>query len=144
MSEIVIQRRVPPKGLPAPGRLRAFARAALGRTRGELTIRIVDRPECHALNRRYRGKDRPTNVLSFVPSPMVGEGNLGDIVICAPVVADEAKQQGKPLHAHWAHLVVHGCLHLLGYDHAREAEARAMENLERKILSRLGFPDPYR
>ena len=111
----------------------------------EVSIRIVGEAEGAELNARYRGKTGPTNVLSFpaelpagVPLPTVG-----DLVICAPVVAREAQAQGKPLSAHWAHLTVHGCLHLIGYDHEQEAEAAAMEALETEILAGLGFPDPY-
>jgi len=115
----------------------------------ELVIRIVDEGESQALNRDYRGKDRPTNVLSFpfeappeLPPEVAGE-LLGDLVICAPVVAREAQVQGKPLLAHWAHMVVHGLLHLQGYDHQNDAEAGEMEGLERRILATLGVADPY-
>ena len=153
MSEIVIQRRVTARGVPAPATLRRFARAALGARKGEVAIRIVGPAESRSLNHRYRGKDKPTNVLSFphevVPlSPRErgrGEGlPIGDLVICAAVVAREAREQEKPLRAHWAHMVVHGCLHLLGHDHEHAREAEEMEGKERKILARLGFPDPYR
>lgn len=145
---ITIQRRVPPAGVPAPAALRQWALAALGHTHGELTIRIVDEAESAQLNSRYRGKDYPTNVLSF---PYDSEGfeetddgpPLGDLAICAPVVAREADEQGKELRAHWAHMVVHGVLHLLGRDHIAEDEAEAMEAEERLILAQLGFPDPY-
>ncbi|EIJ67774.1 rRNA maturation RNase YbeY [Pasteurella bettyae] len=111
----------------------------------EITIRIVDEAESHDLNLTYRGKDRPTNVLSFpfecpeeVELPL-----LGDLVICRQVVEREASEQGKPLLAHWAHMVVHGSLHLLGYDHIEDAEAEEMESLETEIMTRLGFEDPY-
>ena len=108
------------------------------------TIRIVDEAESQELNRRYRGKDKSTNVLSFpYDGDMLDVPILGDIVICGPVVAMEAQQQGKEPRAHWAHLVVHGCLHLLGYDHVQESEAEVMEACERKILAGMGFPDPY-
>jgi probable rRNA maturation factor len=137
---IVIQRRVPPRGVPAPARLRRWAKAALGSRRGELTVRIVGSAESRALNRRYRGKDKPTNVLSF---PYDARGALGDLVICAPVVNREAREQGKPAAAHWAHMVVHGILHLLGHDHIRDREAKVMESRERAILARLSYPDPY-
>jgi probable rRNA maturation factor len=106
---------------------------------------LVDEPESRALNERYRGKDRPTNVLSF-PAELPEELDiplLGDIVICAPLVAEEASSQGKPVEAHWAHLVVHGVLHLLGHDHQLESEAREMEALEVELLASLGFPNPY-
>ena len=109
-------------------------------------IRLVDEAESRQLNRDYRGKDRPTNVLSFPfeAPPEVLTPLLGDLVICAPVVVREAREQGKPADAHWAHMLVHGVLHLLGYDHLEPAEADEMEALERDILAGLGFPDPYR
>jgi len=115
---------------------------------GELTVRIVDEPESQQLNRDYRGRDKPTNVLSFpfeVPPGLPAEAAeiLGDLVICAPVVAREAHEQGKPEADHWAHMVVHGALHLLGYDHEQPAEAERMEAEERRILAALGVPDPY-
>lgn len=111
----------------------------------EITIRIVDEAESHELNLTYRGKDRPTNILSFpfecpeeVELPL-----LGDLVICRQVVEKEAAEQGKPLLAHWAHMVVHGSLHLLGYDHIEDDEAEEMEALETRIMQGLGFDDPY-
>ncbi len=111
----------------------------------ELVIRIVDEPESQQLNRDYRGKDRPTNVLSFPfdAPPEVASPLLGDLVICAPVVIKEAQQQGKTELAHWAHMVVHGVLHLQGYDHQAEEQAESMEGLERAILQKLHFSDPY-
>lgn len=119
------------------------------RDQAELVIRVVDEPESRMLNRDYRGKDKPTNVLSFpfetpagIPADEAGD-YLGDLVICAPVVAAEAVAQDKPLQQHWAHMVVHGCLHLLGYDHQNDHEAEQMESLEREILAGLGLPDPY-
>lgn len=112
----------------------------------ELTIRIVDEAESQQLNGDYRGKYSPTNVLSFpfdappeIPIPL-----LGDLIICSSVVEKEATEQGKTNQAHWAHMVVHGCLHLLGYDHIKDEDADVMENLERQILASLGFPDPYK
>ncbi|HSW13455.1 MAG TPA: rRNA maturation RNase YbeY, partial [Solimonas sp.] len=144
MSEITIQRMVPAAGIPAPASLRGWAAAALGRERGELNIRIVGDAESRMLNRQYRGKDKPTNVLSFQGEPELESAPvIGDLVICAPVVAREAAEQGKALRAHWAHMVVHGCLHLLGHDHEQESEAVRMEALETRILKRLGFPNPY-
>jgi probable rRNA maturation factor len=122
------------------------AAAAQGRIkRADLAIRLVDAKEGRALNRHYRGKDYATNVLSFPVElpPGVTLPLLGDLVICAPVVAKEALEQGKPLAAHYAHLTVHGVLHLLGLDHEDEREAEAMEQLERDILATLGLPDPY-
>lgn len=112
----------------------------------ELTVRIVDEAEGQELNREYRGKDYPTNVLSFPfeAPPGIDLPLLGDLVICAQVVAREAKEQNKPLAHHWAHLTVHGVLHCLGYDHIEDVEAEEMEQLEREILARLDIPDPYR
>jgi probable rRNA maturation factor len=138
--DVVIQRRVAAHGVPAPATLKRFVEAALGSRKGELTIRIVSAAESRDLNHRYRGKDKATNVLSFP----YAEQPIGDLVICAAVVAEEAREQGKPLRAHWAHMVVHGCLHLAGHDHERAADAKVMEEKERKILARLGIPDPYR
>ena len=142
MNAILVQRRVPPRGIPAPASLRAFASAA--GAEGALCLRLVDAEESRALNHRFRGKDRPTNVLSFpANSPLVEEPELGDILLCAPVIAAEAAEQGKPVRAHWAHMVVHGVLHLCGYDHIDDDEARVMEAAERRILAGLGFADPY-
>lgn len=139
---------LPRRGLPAAASVRRWVEAALAghRRAVELSVRYVDSDEGRTLNRDYRGRDYATNVLSFpvelpqgVRSPL-----LGDLVVCAPVVALEALGQGKPLAHHHAHLVVHGVLHLLGMDHERsEAEADAMEARERRILGRLGIPDPY-
>jgi probable rRNA maturation factor len=130
-------------GLPTRAEIRAWARAALGAGGGRITVRFVDADEARALNRDYRHKDAPTNVLSFAyeREPRVE----GDLVICAPVAAREAAEQGKTPRAHHAHLVVHGLLHLLGYDHETgEDDACRMENRERAILASLGFADPYR
>ena len=113
----------------------------------ELTIRLVDAQEGLELNATWRGKDYPTNVLSFpadIPDGLLDIPLLGDLVICVPVVAQEAAEQHKDLNAHWAHLVMHGCLHLLGYDHIDDAEAEEMEDLERQLLAEIGYPDPYR
>ncbi len=112
----------------------------------ELTIRLVDEAEGLELNRTWRHKDYATNVLSFpadVPDELLDIPLLGDIVICVPVVEREAAEQAKSLQAHWAHLVIHGCLHLLGYDHLEDEEAAEMEGLERDLLAELGHPDPY-
>lgn len=111
----------------------------------EMTIRVVDTEESRELNRTYRDKDKPTNVLSFpfeVPDD-VELALLGDLVICAPVVAQESQEQDKTSRAHWAHMVVHGTLHLLGFDHIEADEAAEMETLEVQILGKLGFADPY-
>ena len=110
-----------------------------------MTVRIVDEAESNELNLTYRGKDKPTNVLSFPfeAPPGLELPLLGDLVICRQVVEREAQEQGKPLMAHWAHMVVHGSLHLLGYDHIEDEEAEEMEALERDIMQELGFADPY-
>lgn len=114
------------------------------RTPLEVSIRIVTPRESRRLNARYRGQDKPTNVLSFPCRAPAGlPAPLGDLVICATVVAREARRQGKPGDAHWAHMTVHGILHLLGYDHVKKPEAERMEALETRILARLGYPDPY-
>ncbi len=134
-------------GLPGVAKLRHWARAALaGRRRdAELSIRIVDAAESQALNRRYRGKDRPTNVLAFpaeLPADL-GLPLLGDLVICREVVEAEAAEQAKPPDAHWAHMVIHGTLHLVGYDHETDEQAAAMESVEAELLAELGWPNPY-
>lgn len=114
-------------------------------SRHEVTIRIVDADESRALNADYRGKDKPTNVLSFPfeAPPGIELPLLGDLVICQNVVAQEAQQQQKPLMQHYTHMVIHGTLHLLGYDHIEDDEAEAMEQLERLLLARFDIPDPY-
>jgi probable rRNA maturation factor len=144
---VEVQRASASKRLPTRARLAAFAEAALAgrREAAGLVVRLVDEPESQALNRQYRGIDKPTNVLSFPfeAPPKVRSRHIGDLVICAPVVEREAAEQGKPLEAHWAHMVVHGVLHLLGYDHETDADAETMEALEIAILGRLGFPNPY-
>ncbi|MCW2269536.1 Endoribonuclease YbeY [compost metagenome] len=112
----------------------------------EMTIRLVDEAEGRELNHTYRHKDYATNVLSFpadVPDDLLDIPLLGDLVICVAVVEREAAEQGKSLEAHWAHLVIHGCLHLLGYDHIEDDEAEEMEALEQELLAELGHPDPY-
>jgi probable rRNA maturation factor len=134
--------------LPADQELRYWAESTLtaaGCTADEMTIRITDEQESAQLNARYRHKQGATNVLSFPfeDPPGVDSGLLGDIVICAPVVVREAGEQGKTIESHWAHMVVHGVLHLCGYDHVAEQEAREMEALETRILANLGFPAPY-
>ena len=150
--EVAVGYALPRKGIPAAVSFRKWVAAALaGRIReADLAIRLVGAREGRALNRHYRGKDYATNVLSFPAELPEGLPKgvklplLGDLVLCAPVVAREAKEQGKPLAAHYAHLIVHGCLHLLGWDHEDPREAEAMEQLEREILATLGLPDPYR
>jgi len=144
---------LPRLGLPAAVSFRRWVAAALdGRIReADLAVRLVGNKEGRALNRHYRGKDYATNVLSFPADIADGvtmpEGVrmplLGDLVLCAPVIAREAKEQKKPLAAHYAHLTVHGALHLLGWDHEDTREAECMEQLEREILAGMGLPDPY-
>jgi probable rRNA maturation factor len=133
---------------PDEAQFRQWCELALRQRSGdsELTIRLVDEAEGRELNHTYRERDYATNVLSFpadVPDEMLDIPLLGDLVICVPVVEREAVEQGKALDAHWAHLVVHGCLHLLGYDHIDDDEAEEMEALERALLAELGHPDPY-
>ncbi len=135
------------RGVPAPASFKRWAEAACqGRIkRADIAIRVVDEKEGRALNKHYRGKDYATNVLSF-PAELpegVTLPVLGDLVICAPVVAKEAVDQGKPLAAHYAHLTIHGVLHLLGLDHDNDTEALVMEAIEREILADMGYPDPY-
>jgi len=145
--QLEIQRVVEDEGIPGVMQFQSWAEAALsGRLdQAEMVVRIVGREESRQLNREYCDKDKPTNVLSFpCEAPAVVESDLlGDLVICAPVVTEEAAAQDKPLQAHWAHLLVHGVLHLLGFDHTNEQEAEVMEGLEVEILDTLGFPDPY-
>ncbi|BBF05297.1 TPA: rRNA maturation RNase YbeY [Haemophilus influenzae] len=135
------------EGLPAEEQIVQWATAAVQPEDNEveMTVRIVDEAESHELNLTYRGKDRPTNVLSF-PFECPDEVELpllGDLVICRQVVEREAAEQEKPLMAHWAHMIVHGSLHLLGYDHIEDDEAEEMESLETQIMQGLGFDDPY-
>jgi probable rRNA maturation factor len=127
------------EGLPTRAQVRRWVRAALEQD-AEMTVRFVDAPEGQQLNRDYRGKDYATNVLSFVyeTGPI-----QGDLVICVPVVAREAQEQGKTPEAHYAHLVVHGTLHLQGYDHENDGDAVVMEARESEIVTKLGYPDPY-
>ena len=133
-------------GVPAQPKLQAWVEAALQRDYAALeqTIRVVDRDEGAELNHRYRGKPAATNVLAFpYDGAHLGYDCLGDLVLCAPLVAEEAAAQGKPAEAHWAHLVVHGMLHLQGFDHLDDAERDRMEALEIQILGRLGYTNPY-
>jgi probable rRNA maturation factor len=166
---IEMQRRVQ-SWSPARGDIARWASVALGR-RGagyELSVRVVGAAESRRLNSKFRGKDRPTNVLSFPAAPITRRSRaspsgppyralsgipgspasvtrpLGDLVICPQVLRAEAREQQKSLRAHWAHLVVHGALHLIGYDHERQAEASRMERREIRVLRSLGFANPYR
>jgi probable rRNA maturation factor len=140
---LTIQYVLAAAGLPGRAELRRWAKAAL---QGNVTaaLRLVDVDEGRELNKAYRRKDYATNVLTFAYGAEADGGPLaGDIVLCAPVVAREAAEQGKALNAHYAHLVVHGMLHLQGYDHERKTEAVTMEAVESFIMRRMGYPDPY-
>lgn len=147
--DIIVQRATANKNVPGAPTLKRWAKAALKNKQpsAEITIRLVDTAEMIQLNSTYRHKNKPTNVLSFpfempesvtMPIPI-----LGDIVICADVIVEEALQQKKTLDAHWAHMVVHGTLHLLGYDHEKNKDAEIMEAEEISILNSLGFDNPY-
>jgi probable rRNA maturation factor len=142
-----VQRASRARGLPRTASIRDWARAALtgsGPGTAVVTVRLVDAPESAALNKRYRGKRGATNVLSFTYDSIPAKpGLVGDLVICAPVVQHEAVHQDKRPRAHWAHMVVHGILHLRGYDHVHKTDAEVMEAFEIRTLKRLGFPDPY-
>ena len=135
------------EGMPTEADFQHWLEAAilLFQPNAEVTIRLVDEAESHTLNHTYRGKDKPTNVLSFPfeSPPGVELDLLGDMIICRQVVEKEAIEQDKPLLAHWAHMVVHGSLHLLGYDHIEDDEAEEMESLETEIMQKMGFADPY-
>ena len=137
---LAVQYAVKSEGLPTRHQFKKWAQAALKRE-AEIALRIVDEEEGRALNHTYRHKDYATNVLTFplMQDPML----LGDIVLCAPVVEKEAAEQGISLEAHYAHLTIHGVLHLQGYDHENEADAEVMEALETQIVAKLGYPDPY-
>jgi len=134
--------------VPSARLLRQWAEAALTPLAAPvgLSVRIVGKARSRSLNSRYRQKHQPTNVLSFAGAGIAPDGRtfLGELVICAPLVAIEARAQDKTLHAHWAHLTVHGVLHLKGFDHERASEARKMAARETQILDRLGVSDPYR
>ena len=143
--DVEVQYACDRQGLPKKPRVRAWARAALedsGQTDGRVTIRFVAADEGRRLNREYRSQEDATNVLSFPYAPVPELS--GDLVLCVPVVAREAAEQDKSLDAHYAHLIVHGMLHLQGYDHeVSDEQAAEMEELERSILAHLGYPDPY-
>lgn len=138
---LTVQYAVMSDGLPKRNQLRAWAKATLARD-ADVTLRLVGAEEGRTLNREYRHKDYSTNVLTFAYPDT--EPLSGDIVLCVPVVAEEAAAQHKALEAHYAHLVVHGMLHLQGYDHEQDAEAELMESLETEIVTKLGYADPYR
>jgi probable rRNA maturation factor len=137
---LAVQYATRSSSVPAPGRFRKWIAAAL-RAGGQITVRLVDSKEGRQLNRSYRGKDHATNVLTFVlrDTPPYA----GDLALCAPVIRREAREQGKDLVAHYAHLTVHGMLHLQGYEHDTDIDAARMERLETRILKRLGYTDPY-
>lgn len=154
--DLEVQRATSSASTPDDGQFRLWVERAVagketgqGRNEHALVIRIVDEEEGRRFNREYRGKDYATNVLSF-PSELpaglpveIKQSQLGDLLICAPVVAREAIEQDKPEADHWAHLTIHGVLHLLGHDHEQSADAKVMETLEMDILARLNIPDPY-
>jgi probable rRNA maturation factor len=149
---LVLQNAARVKGTPSRAFFEKCARRVFENHAGELVVRIVDERESAALNERYARKKGPTNVLAFPaeapplsgPSASRGEPRpLGDLAICAAVVAREAAEQGKTPQAHWAHMVIHGCLHLCGYDHMNAAEVGVMEARERELLAGLGIADPY-
>jgi probable rRNA maturation factor len=137
------------EGVPEPDQFERWLSVTLSKVRAdrdaEISIMVVSEAVSRELNHQYRSKDKPTNVLSFPADiPDYVESNLlGDLVICAPVVIREASEQNKPLEHHWAHLTIHGCLHLLGYDHIDEADAEVMEQLEIQLLAELDIPNPY-
>lgn len=137
------------RGIPSARRLRAFALLGLSQSRAPsaLAVRVVEADEGRALNRQFRGRDYATNVLSFpaleLPRPDTERRWLGDVVLCAPILAEEARQQGKPLAHHYAHLMIHGVLHLLGERHDQPRAALRMEAIERHLLASIGIPDPY-
>ena len=137
---LAVQYAVNTRSLPSRAQFRRWVRAALERD-ARVTVRVVGGAEARALNRGFRGRDYPTNVLTFVmrEAPRLE----GDLALCAPVIAREARARRKAVAAHYAHLTVHGVLHLQGYDHETGRQARAMERRESRIVARLGFPDPY-
>jgi probable rRNA maturation factor len=137
--ELAVQYATRRRGLPSRTQVRRWARAALERS-ARVTVRLVGTGEARALNRSFRGRDYATNVLTFVMRDRPLEG---DLALCAPVIAREARAQRKSAAAHYAHLVVHGVLHLQGYDHESGADARVMERRESSIVARLGYPDPH-
>ena len=149
MFEIIVQRAISDKSCPTTTKLKRWVLHVLKNKipSSEVTLRIVDKKEIMELNSTYRKKNKPTNVLSFPFDMPEGCENelpiLGDILLCAAVIDEEAKAQGKTLESHWAHMVVHGTLHLLGYDHEKETDAAVMEAEEIKLLNELGFENPY-
>ncbi|MCK8537687.1 rRNA maturation RNase YbeY [Yersinia ruckeri] len=150
MSQVILDLQIAcenSQGLPTEADFQRWLEAVLSQFQeeSEVTIRVVDEAESHELNLTYRGKDKSTNVLSFPfeAPPAIELPLLGDLIICRQVVEQEAVEQNKALLAHWAHMVVHGSLHLLGYDHIVDDEAEEMESIETEIMQGLGYPDPY-
>ena len=150
MSQVILDLQLAcedESGLPTESQFQGWLDAVIPQFQeeSEVTIRLVDDTESHELNLTYRGKDKSTNVHSFpfAAPPGIEMPLLGDLIICRQVVEKEAQEQGKPLEAHWAHMVVHGSLHLLGYDHIEDDEAEEMESLETEIMLALGYEDPY-
>ncbi len=150
MSSVILDLQIASEsqtGLPEEALFQRWLEAVLPQfqAESEVTIRIVDQAESQELNLTYRGKDKPTNVLSFPfeAPPEIELSLLGDLIICRQVVETEAVEQQKTAEEHWAHMVIHGCLHLLGYDHIEDDEAEEMEALETEILAQLGYSDPY-
>ncbi|MBS0848617.1 rRNA maturation RNase YbeY [Citrobacter sp. JGM124] len=150
MSEVILDLQLACEdntGLPEESQIQTWLNAVISQFQeeAEVTVRLVDEAESHELNLTYRGKDKPTNVLSFPfeAPPGIELPLLGDLIICRQVVEQEALEQEKPLIAHWAHMVIHGSLHLLGYDHIEDDEAEEMEALETEIMLALGYADPY-
>ncbi|MFT8211502.1 MAG: rRNA maturation RNase YbeY [Symbiopectobacterium sp.] len=150
MSQVILDLQIASEntaGLPSEQDFQRWLEAVLPQFQpeAEVTIRIVDEAESHELNHTYRGKDKPTNVLSFPfeAPPEVELLLLGDLIICRQVVEQEAIEQQITTESHWAHMVIHGCLHLLGYDHIEDDEAEEMEALETEIMQQMGYADPY-
>jgi probable rRNA maturation factor len=144
--EVEVQRETSNSSVPSDQQFEQWATAALqGHGESELVIRVVDQEESRRLNEQFASRNKATNVLSFPAGlpPSIGLALLGDIVICAALVEREAEQQNKSIVAHWAHLTIHGILHLLGHDHQSDQEAANMEALETSLVQSFGFPDPY-
>jgi probable rRNA maturation factor len=144
--DVIVQYALSAPNLPSAAQINAWAAAAAFNLNPmEVVARVVGDAESAQLNQTYRQQSGPTNVLSFPfePPPGVEVNLLGDLVLCAPVIVREAREQGKPALAHWAHMIVHGMLHLQGYDHQTDGEAHDMETREREIMERLGFENPY-
>lgn len=145
--KLTIENYTKNKNIPTEKQIKFWVKKALNNKKINnilLGIRIINSSESAKLNSFYRNKKGSTNVLSFPYSEQIGRFfYLGDLALCAPLIAKEARDQNKSLHSHWAHLIIHGILHLLGYDHIKDREAKKMEKLETDILKKLGYPDPY-